>query len=100
MSRNVISSYDLHEGAAWTFVHSSGKRTEYAYAALMVPAIADPKDPKAGLDAMHKLLNPATDKFAMVSEKWLREGPVTSAASPTGFGSHWLVGADSQAVTA
>lgn len=90
MSRNVIRPADLTEGAEWVFVHSSGDRTTYTYASRICPA-NPPVGDKLGLDAMHKLLNPATGGHAQVSEKWMGEGPVASAVSPTGLGSHWLL---------
>lgn len=92
MARNIVGTVNLTEGAAWTFVHSDGRRTVYEYHRQIVPRNADPKNPHVSLDAMHSLLNPATGKLAHVSEKWMMEGPITSAVSPTGVGSHWLVG--------
>lgn len=91
MSRNVISPRDLAEGAVWTFVHSDGRQTRYEYE-KRIAAAGPATDKHPGYDAMHALLNPATGKCAQVTEKWLREGPITSGSSPTGFGSHWLLG--------
>jgi hypothetical protein len=91
MAKNVVSSKNLEQGATWTFVHSNGTRTEYVYDRLLVPRSPNPKDPALGLDAMHALLNPETGRCAMVSEKWLCEGPLGQAKSATGHNSHWLV---------
>jgi hypothetical protein len=80
---NVVTPQHLEPGAEWAFVHRNGKTVEYVCERCMVPATAsvDPKIP--GLSAMYSLLNPQSGKLAMVSEKWLREGPVTGR-------SHWL----------
>lgn len=88
MSERVTHMH-LQPGATWTFVHSNGKRTEYVYDRQIAKAYQDPKT-GYGLSAMHALLNPETGKFAQVTEKWLREPPVASGASESGFHSHWL----------
>jgi hypothetical protein len=72
-------------------VHSNGKRTEYVYDREMAKGYQDPKT-GYGLSPMHALLNPETGNYAQVTEKWLREKPVGSASSESGFQSHWLPG--------
>lgn len=91
MARNVFTSDDLAEGTKWTFVHSNGKRSYFTYTSLMAPRNAAANN-GLGHDALHRLTNIDTGGDAMVSEKWLREGPLGLQSSPTGFGSHWLVG--------
>lgn len=104
MAKNKVSSKNLEQGATWTFVHSKGTRTDYVYDRLLMPRAPNPKDPQLGLDAMHALLNPETGRRAMVSEKWLSEGPLSLLTSATGHNSHWLVGeeapSDADLVTA
>lgn len=78
-----ITVRHFEPGATWTFVHSSGKRTGYVYENQMQPSQAAPDGKGYGLSATHRLLNPETGGYAMVSEKWMREGPVGSR-------SHWL----------
>ena len=85
---NTVTSHDLQPGVKWTFVHTSGKRTEYVYKRQMVARAFDPAKHAHPLDAMHALLNPETGKLAQVTEKWLCEGPV--GANQHG---HWLLGA-------
>lgn len=89
--KNTIGQANLEPGAAWTFVHSDGRHVLYEYEKRIVPA-GPATDKSPGNDAMHALLNPLTGKCAQVTEKWLREGPISSGSSPTGVGSHWLVG--------
>lgn len=91
MAKNIIGSANLEPGAAWTFVHSDGRRVVYEYE-KRIAAAGPATDKHPGYDAMHALLNPLTGKCAYVSEKWMREGPISSGSSPTGVGSHWLVG--------
>jgi hypothetical protein len=71
-----ITSKHFEPGATWTFIHTSGKRTEYLYENLMQPAEASPDGKGTGLSATHRLRNPKTGGFAMVSEKWMREPQV------------------------
>jgi hypothetical protein len=85
-----ITAMNLQPGATWTFVHSDGKRTEYVYDRLMAKGYADPSGKSPGHSPMHALLNPASGKCAQVTEKWLREPPVASGASSSGFHSHWV----------
>jgi hypothetical protein len=82
----------LQPGATWTFVHSNGKRTEYVYERQMIAGSVDPKT-GTGLSPMHALVNPQTGKLAQVTERWMREGPISSGVSETGLASHWIVGA-------
>ena len=89
--KNVIGQHNLEPGAAWTFVHADGRRVLYEYEKRICPASPSP-DKGPGNDAMHALFNPLTRKCAQVTEKWLREGPIASGTSETGFRSHWLIG--------
>lgn len=88
-----ITLKHFEPGATWTFVHSNGSRTEYVYENLMQPAEAAPDGKGYGLSATHRLRNPQTGGFAMVSEKWMREGPIGSR-------SHWLPEAEALAEAA
>lgn len=91
MTEKLITTMNLQPGATWTFVHSDGRRVEYVYDHQIAKAYQDPKS-GLGLSPMHALLNPTTGKCAQVTEKWLRDKPVASGASSSGFHSHWLVG--------
>jgi hypothetical protein len=77
---------DFEPGTPWVFVHRDGRVVEYTMAEQILPLTPDPDGKGPGLDAMYSLLNPATGKYAYVSQKWLREGPVAG-------GPHWLLAA-------
>lgn len=79
-----ILAHHFQPGVRWTFVHRDGSRTEYVYDRQLVAKTPNPDGKSPGLDAMHVLLNAATGKESMVTEKWLREGPV-------GRFPHWLL---------
>lgn len=82
---------EVTSGQRWTFVHSTGKETEYV--------VVDPTDPEQMAEEDRKRLwanregqephsiaylkNEATGRFAMVTHCWLRR-------APQGSRSHWL----------
>jgi hypothetical protein len=82
-----ITRQHFEPGATWTFIHSTGKRTEYVYENLLLSGAPSPDGKSPGLATLHRLRNPETGGFAMVTEKWMREPQI-------GDRSHWLAGAE------
>lgn len=78
-----MSTAGMYEpGARWTFVHSNGTQTAYVLDRCMVPASPSPDGKAPGLAGVYALLNPATGKYAEVSQAWPRRKPSQH--------SHWI----------
>lgn len=83
----------VEAGQRWTFVSSSGKRTEYVVGNPTDPEFMSPEvrdqlwakwEPEGYPHSIVYLLNKETGKYAMVTHFWLRSLP-----HPDGR-SHWL----------